>query len=159
MSAAAALAAACRLPALLKGAHEHDAGRDQEDANETAGCCMLLLEADPAELVDEHRREGLPEDDRRGQRHGPQLRRRDDRARHVEGAEQPADPDPPRDIAQPRERRERPADERRDDEQRDRAHEERDERRPDRAAEPVRELRVHAELNGSIAPAATAKSR
>ena len=75
-----------------------------------------------------------------------ELRRRDDRAGDVEGAEQAADPDPPGNVAEPSGRRQRLAHERREDEQDDRPDEERHERGADGAAEPVRELRVDPEL-------------
>ena len=153
MSAAAALAAARRLPAPTGGTIQKARTSTTPAATSSTptrrpGRRVLLLEADPAELVDEHRRERLPEDDRRGERHRAELRRRDDRAGDVEGAEQPADPDPPRDSP----RRASDGSGLRTNaatiEQRDRPDEERDERRADRAAEPVRELRVDAELNG-----------
>jgi hypothetical protein len=60
---------------------------------------VLFLEADPAVLVDHDGRRSLAGDDGGDQQGGAELRRGEDRAGDVERAEQAADPDPPRRVA------------------------------------------------------------
>jgi hypothetical protein len=89
--------------------------------------------------------------------HGDERRRSEpwrghDRTCNVEGAESAADPDPPRRMAEPAQRRQRLEDERGGHAQDDRSGEERHERRPYRALQPGRKLRVDAELDGQRYP-------
>src|SRR5207244_13523180 len=107
---------------------------------------VVVLEPEPAVLVDEDRSEGLPRDDRRDQRGRAELRRREDVPGDVERAEEAARPQPPRRAAEPRARRERLEDEEREEEQRDRSDDERDERGANRARDELRELGVDPRL-------------
>src|SRR6266511_5883978 len=117
----------------LEDPDEHDARRDEGHPADAPRTDRVLLEPDPPEVVDHERCERLPGDDEGDQSRGAQLRRGDDRAGHVEGAEPAADPDPPGCVAEPRPGGQRLEDEGCDQEQSQRAHEKGDQRRPDGA--------------------------
>ena len=107
---------------------------------------MLRLEADPAEVIDDDGGERLARDDHSDQGRGPEPGSGHDRAGHVERAESAAEPDPPRCVTESAQGRQRLEDERSGRREDDRAGQERDEGGPHRAVQPVRELRVDAEL-------------
>src|SRR5215218_11377231 len=87
------------MPATLRQANERDAAGKERDSDDPQGRDRLLLEADPAEVVDKQRGDRLPGEDHRDQRRGAELRRCDDRPEHVERSEQAAGPDPPGRVA------------------------------------------------------------
>src|SRR3954453_5710564 len=79
--------------------HETTAGGEQRHAGDPARRDVALLVADPAELVGEERRDGLPGEEHGDERRGSQPRSRDDRADDVERAERAAGPRPPGHVA------------------------------------------------------------
>jgi membrane-associated phospholipid phosphatase len=128
---------AVALWARLKDPHERHARDYERHPGRAAGVDVVLVEADPAVLVDEQRGQRLAGDDEGDQRRGAKPGSSDDRSGDVEGAEQAADPHPPRRVGEARSRRERPPDEHGEDEERDGADYEPCERRPDRRVQPV----------------------
>jgi membrane-associated phospholipid phosphatase len=125
------------LLARLEDSDKRHARDHERHPARTAGVHVVLVEADPAVLVDEQRRQRLARDDERDQRRRAEPGSGHDRAGDVERSEQPAEPDPPGRAAEPRARRQRPPDERGEDEQRDGSHRERDEGGADRRLQPV----------------------
>ena len=79
----------------LEDSDEQHTGGDECDPDQASGRHMPRLEAHPTEMIDDERRHALAGDDQRNERRGPELRRGDDRADDVEGAERAPDPDPP----------------------------------------------------------------
>src|SRR5947199_5550420 len=80
---------------LLEETDERDTGADECHPGEPSGTDVLRLEADPAEVVDDERRQCLAGDDEGDERRRAQPRSRHDRRGDVERAEGAADPDPP----------------------------------------------------------------
>src|SRR5215213_2636982 len=71
----------------LRQADERDAPGEQRDACDPQRRDRMLVEADPAEVVDEERGDRLACEDQRDESCGAELRRGHDRAEHVERAE------------------------------------------------------------------------
>src|SRR5688572_1824348 len=73
---------------------EEDAADDEDHPDQPARRHRLLRVPDPAVVVEDHRRDHLPRDDRRHQGRGPESRREDHRRIDVRRAEEAADPVP-----------------------------------------------------------------
>ena len=73
--------------------------RRRADSGDTSGRYVPGLEPDPAEVVDDERRERLARNDERHECRGTELRGGDDGRGDVERPESTADPHPPRRVA------------------------------------------------------------